>query len=84
MKPLLVVNPANDRVFALFAQTIIDHGVPSIGEFERRLQAVYPQAAAHARDLAAETILIWYVYCEGHWVNSRSFANEPGEQDNDA
>jgi hypothetical protein len=34
MKPLLVVNPANDRVFALFAQTIIDHGVPSISEFD--------------------------------------------------
>ena len=84
MKPLLVVNPANDHVFALFAQTIIDHGVPSIGEFERRLQTVYSQAAAHARDLAAETILIWYVYREGHWVNSRSLANELGVPEDDA
>jgi hypothetical protein len=76
MKPILVVNPANDRVFAAFAETLIDHGVLSITEFESRLLTVYPLAAAHARDLAAEPILIWYVYREGHWVNSRSPANE--------
>lgn len=84
MKPILVVNPANDRVFALFAETMIDHGVLSIDEFERRLQTVYPRAAAHARDLAAETILIWYVYREGHWVNSQSSTNLSGVQDDDA
>ena len=84
MKPILVANPANDRVFAAFAETVIDHGVLSIDEFERRLQTVYPQAAAHARDLAAEPILIWYVYREGHWVNSRSFANELGAPQDDA
>jgi hypothetical protein len=84
MKPILVVNPANDRVFAAFAETLIDHGVLSITEFERRLQTVYPRAAAHARDLAAEPILIWYVYREGHWVNARSLANELGVPEDDA
>jgi hypothetical protein len=64
MEPILMVNPANDRVFAAFAETHIDHGVLSITEFERRLQTVYPRAAAHARDLAAEPILVWYVYRE--------------------
>jgi hypothetical protein len=83
MKPTLVVNPANDRVFAEFAQILVDHGVPSIGDFERRLQAVYPRAAVHPRDLTAELIVIWYVYREGHWVNSQSLANQSGAQEHD-
>lgn len=57
MKPTLVVNPANDRVFAEFAQILVDHGVPSVGDFERRLQVVYPRAAVHPRELAAELIV---------------------------
>jgi len=84
MEPILMVNPANDRVFAAFADTLIDHGVLSITEFERRLQTAYPRAAAHARDLAAEPILVWYVYREGNWVNARSLANELGVPEDDA
>jgi hypothetical protein len=84
MKATLVVNPAIDRVFAAFAQTLIDHGVASIGDFERRMRVVYPSAAAHARSLAAEPVLVWYVYRDGHWVNPRMFAEEPGGQHRDA
>jgi hypothetical protein len=69
-KPTLVANPAADEVFAGFAQLLVDHGARSVEELERRLRTSYPQAVVHARELAGEGILIWYVYRDGHWVGS--------------
>ncbi len=77
LKPTLVVNPTDDGLFAEFAQVLVDDGTVTIGEFERRLRAVYPRAAVHARLLAGEPALIWYVYREGRWV-------EPGTRRPDA
>ena len=68
MVPTLVVNPANDGVFAAFAQLVVDHGASSITDFQRRLRTVYPSATVHARELAGESIQVWYVYRDGHWV----------------
>ena len=68
MKPTLVVNPAYDGVFAAYAQVLVDHGAASSDELERRVRTVYPRAVVHARELAAEPVLIWYVYRDGHWV----------------
>jgi len=68
LKPTLVVNPADDGLFAEFAQIIVDDDTMTIAEFERHLRTVYPRAAVHARLLAAEPGLIWYVYREGRWV----------------
>jgi hypothetical protein len=68
MVPTLVVNPADDQVFAAFAQLVVDHGTSSITDFQRRLRTVYPSATVHARELAGETLLVWYVYRNGHWV----------------
>jgi hypothetical protein len=84
MKPVLIANPADDGVFAMFAHVLVDHGANSIEELERRLQTVYPQAAVHARELAAEPVLIWYVYREGHWVHGRPLAENTGVQYHDA
>jgi hypothetical protein len=81
MKPTLVVNPGDDGVFAAFARVLVDHGTASIAEFERRLKAVYPHAAVHARELAAEPLVIWYVYRDGHWVDSRRVAETSGAQE---
>jgi hypothetical protein len=78
MRPILVVNPADDAVFAAFAQVLLDHGATSVRELEHRLQAVYPAAAVHARELSAEPFVIWYVYRHGHWVASRPVADTPG------
>jgi hypothetical protein len=69
LKPTLVVNPADDGLFAEFAQIIVEDDTMTIAEFERHLRAVYPRAAVHARLLAAEPGLIWYVYREGRWVD---------------
>jgi hypothetical protein len=68
MVPTLVVNPADDRVFAAFAQLVVDHGTSSITDFQRRLRSVYPSATVHARELAGEPLQVWYVYRDGHWV----------------
>jgi hypothetical protein len=66
-----VVNPVEDAVFAGFAEMLVDHGARSVEELERRLRTSYPKAAVHARELADEAILIFYVYRDGHWVDSR-------------
>lgn len=83
MKPTLVVNPATDDVFAQYAQILVDHGAGSSADLERRLRAVYPMAAVHTRELAAETFLIWYVYRDGRWVGARSVLESTGAQDHD-
>ena len=70
MRPTLVVNPADDGIFAAFSQNIVDHGALTIDELERGLRSVYPRAAVHERLLAAEPILIWYVYRDGRWVDT--------------
>jgi hypothetical protein len=82
MKPTLVVNPAGDDVFAAFAEVLV-HDAMSTAELERRLHAVYPRAAVHARELAGESIIVWYVYRDGHWVLPRPGTGS-GARANDA
>jgi hypothetical protein len=72
LKPTLVVNPASDRVFADFTEMLVDHGVRSLEDLASRLRAVYPDATVHRRELTGEAQVVWYVYRDGHWVNSRS------------
>jgi hypothetical protein len=70
VSPILVVNPAEDDVFGAFAQVIVDDGVANIGELERRLRPMYSKAVVHARELSSEPLVIWYVYRDGHWIDS--------------
>lgn len=73
MRPTLVTNPVADRDFSAFAEEQLDVGVMKIEAFQARLHVRYPQAVVHARDLAGEASMIWYVYRDGHWtpVDSR-------------
>ncbi|HEY8870397.1 MAG TPA: hypothetical protein VIM30_13545 [Candidatus Limnocylindrales bacterium] len=84
MSPTLVVNPAADRVFSEFARMVVDHGAASTDELERRLKGLYPQAVVHARELVGEPILVWYVYRDGHWIDTRTTVAKPGAQEQDA
>jgi hypothetical protein len=72
MQPTLVINPADDEVFAGFAHLVVDHGTASTEELEHRLRTVYPEASVHRRELTGEATTIWYVYRDGHWLNSHS------------
>jgi hypothetical protein len=71
MEPTLVVNPATDRVFGDFARMKIEQGATSTYDLERQLRSTYPAATVHARELVGEPIVIWYVYRDGHWIDSR-------------
>jgi hypothetical protein len=84
MKPTLVVNPGDDDVFVAFAQVLVDHGAASIGELEGRLRTVYPRAAVHARELEGETVVIWYLYRDGHWIEPPAIPEESGRREHDA
>ncbi len=82
-RPILVVNPADDHVFGGFAEMLVDHGASSSGELERRLRPIYARAVVHARELSSEPFVIWYVYREGRWVNSRGEVQQSGARADD-
>jgi hypothetical protein len=84
MRPTLVVNPSTDAVFVRFARRILDDGLTSITEYERRLQVKYPRAVAHPRLLSSEPVLIWYVYRDGHWTGPGPAPEITGGQEPDA
>ena len=83
MRPILVVNPADDDVFGRFAQVLVDDDASSVGELERRLRRIYSKAVVHARELSQEPFVIWYVYREGRWVNPWTEGRETGERAHD-
>jgi hypothetical protein len=68
-KPTLIINPIRDREFARFANAQLD-AAASTDDLQTLLRTRYPNAAVHARELAGERILVWYVYRDGHWIRS--------------
>jgi hypothetical protein len=56
-------------VFAGFAIGPL-FAAPTPDELQALLRTRYPNAAVHARELAGERILVWYVYRDGHWIRS--------------
>jgi hypothetical protein len=68
MQATLITNPADDRIFSAYAQTLLEHGAQTIVELERRLRTIYPHATIHSRDLSGESTPVWYVYRDGHWT----------------
>jgi hypothetical protein len=82
-RPFLVVNPSDDEVFLDYAQVLINHGVTSTSELERRLRPLYARAVVHARELSSEQVVIWYVYRDGRWVNARRHGHESGARADD-
>jgi len=70
-RPILVTNPADDEVFRLLAEVLVEHGVASVGELEHRLRSIYRRAVVHARELSSEPFVVWYVYRDGRWINAR-------------
>ena len=75
MTPKLVVNPSSDAAFVGFAEDLVNDGVTTATELERRLRLDYPQTVVHARLLSGELILVWYVYRDGHWVRPATVAD---------
>lgn len=82
-RPILVVNPADDDVFGDFAHVLLSHGASSTRELERRLRPLYAQAVVHARELSSEPFVVWYVYRDGQWVDSRREPHHSGARSDD-
>jgi hypothetical protein len=71
-KPVLVLNPTTDRLFAAYAELLLDSGVSTPEQLQASLRRDYPSAIVNARVLSDELIAIWYVYRDGRWVNAAS------------
>lgn len=69
MRPMLVLNPRDDPAFESEASGLLD-AVSTPADLQRRLRATYPDAIVRARDLSSEPGTVWYVYRNGHWINS--------------
>ena len=71
MRPTLVINPVTDGTFVTLAERLVDDGAQTTEALQAALRVRYPRAAVHARELAGEPIMMWYVYRDGHWTNPR-------------
>jgi hypothetical protein len=78
VSPILVINPAADDVFGAYARVLVEDGVTSTGELERRLRPIYPKAVVHARELSSEAFVIWYVYRDGRWIDANAASRQAG------
>jgi hypothetical protein len=68
-RPVLVLNPRPDGAFVDAAETLLDRDPPSPEDLQNSLRETYPNAVVRARELSGETIVTWYVFREGHWIN---------------
>jgi len=68
-RPTLVLNPPDDDGFTSLAVGLVDRGQRNPTRFQAELRATYPAAVVRRRGLAGESVDIWYVYRDGHWVH---------------
>ncbi|MCY7418185.1 MAG: hypothetical protein LH650_06760 [Chloroflexi bacterium] len=70
MAPLLIINPPADETFVRACNEALAEAPPSPARLQSKLRLLYPLAVVRPRELSAETIIVWYVYRDGHWVSS--------------
>jgi hypothetical protein len=68
---VLVINPRNDVAFVDDTRALHESGVTTPAALEGRLRETYPSVIVRARELTGEPYVTWYVYRDGHWVDSR-------------
>jgi hypothetical protein len=69
MRPILILNPADDEAFVTWAQAALGSVPAEPAAFEQEVRRSYPAAVVHVRDLAGDPTVIWYVYRDGRWVD---------------
>ncbi len=69
MPPLLIINPAADHEFQQECQAALVEAGASPAALETALRLRYPHVVVRPRELSGETIIVWYVYRDGHWVS---------------
>jgi hypothetical protein len=68
--PLLVINPLADGAFTRACHEAMASHPVSPEALEELLSGRYPAVLVRPRSLSSETISVWYVYRDGHWVSS--------------
>ena len=69
--PVVIANPTHDHAFVALAERLVAEGAASPQALEAELRKVYPKTMVRERVLTAEPMRTWYVYRDGHWVDSR-------------
>jgi hypothetical protein len=67
-RPILILNPRDDRAFAAFTQSLLDGGATDPAVLQDQLRERYLQAVVRARELTWEGRRAWYVYRDGLWT----------------
>jgi hypothetical protein len=68
--PRLVINPRQDAGF-VEACSVAMEAAPAVPRaLQEALRDEYPQATVEPRALSGESLRVWYVYRDGHWVSS--------------
>ena len=75
--PMLILSPPDDNAFVTAARSAVEIGMTP-AELELVLRARYPKTVVRQRELIGESLTIWYVYRDGHWIPPRSRSMEPG------
>jgi hypothetical protein len=67
-RPTIVANPAGDRDFDARVEDALRAGARRPIDLELALRAAYPNVVVRRREISGESIEVWYVYRDGHWV----------------
>ena len=67
-RPELITNPRGDEKFRASAEAALAAGASAADDLQRALRPLYPRVAVRAREISAESALVWYVYREGRWA----------------
>ena len=68
MRPILIVNPRSDPVFAALVEQLARDGAEAPRDFEARLRDRYPRVVVRERSISDEEVVTWYVYRDGRWT----------------
>lgn len=68
-RPALIVNPRTDEAFVELVEQL-SNGAATPADLQVALRGSYPQAVVRARDLSSESLAVWYVFRDGHWVGT--------------
>ncbi len=69
-RPIVVANPPGDAAFRALIDRFLAGGDGQPQELEGILRARYENAVVRPRELAAESLEVWYAYRDGHWIGS--------------
>ena len=69
-RPIIVANPPADAEFGSLIERSLLAGSAEPQDLEAVLRTRYPQAVVRRRELAGESLDVWYVYRDGHWIES--------------